>query len=381
MFKRELIDELVSGRDAKDIFDRNGVLDKLREALAERLAETPPQINEKVTRLHAGRWAGGEGLANGLDADPSLLSRYRLRYPGLEDQIALLFGRGLGVNDIKRRLEIQYAAVVPDELIASHALAVWAEARDWLHRALDPLYPIVAFDSVRIKVRDSEGGRNKICHLALGLHPSGSKEILGLWVFEQSVANAWIGILNDLKQRGVEDVLIFVNGGDRFRDAARQFFPKAQTHTRIVELLRDATNFASSQRRAAVASALREIYCAGDAAEGRRKLSAFAAGPVSAKYPAIAPLWERDWSEILPFFDLPVEIRRVVASTFAMDLLQRNLKRAMRVRGQVDSDDDALALLYLVVRNGQRNWKRPQREWHAAKTHFAMSFPDRFALR
>ena len=380
MFKRELIDELVTGRDAKDLFERNGVLDKLREALAERLAEVP-SLGENVRRLPTGRWAGGEEGV-GVDQDSSaLLSHFRLRYPGFEDQVALLFGRGLSVRDIKRRLEVLYSVVVPEELITSHARSVWTEARDWLHRALEPLYPIVVFDSVRIKVRDSGAGRNKICHLALGLHPNGSKEVLGLWVFEQCATNTWSAILSDLKLRGVEDVLIFVNGGDNFRAAAAECFPKAQMQTRIVELLRDATNFASSQSRAAVASALRDIYCAGDAAEGRRQLKAFGKGAVAAKYPAIVQLWERDWQDIAPFFALPVEIRRVVASTFAMDLLQRNLKRVMRVRGQVDNDDDALALLYLVVRNGQRNWKRPQREWHAAKTHFAMSFPDRFALR
>ena len=380
MFKRELIDELVSGRDAKDIFDRNGVLDKLKEALAERLAQsTAPR--ENVTRLPAGRWAG-EDLASAGERDAgALLSRYRLRHPGFEDQIALLFARGLSVKDIKRRLEVLYSVAVPDELISSHAESVWTEASDWLHRALEPLYPIVVFDALRIKVRDAGAGRNKICHLALGLHPNGAKEVLGLWIVEQGASDVWLGILTDLKQRGVEDVLIFVNGGDRFRQAAKHCFPEAQTHTRIVELLRDATNFASSQSRAAVASALREIYCANDAKDGRRRLEEFSEGPVAAKYPAIAPLWERDWHDISPFFALPVEIRRVVASTFAVDLLQRNLKRVMRLRGQVDGDNDALALLYLVVRNGQRNWKRPQREWHAAKTHLAITFPDRFALR
>ena len=219
------------------------------------------------------------------------------------------------------------------------------------------------------------------CHLALGLHPSGAKEVLGLWAFEQGAPDVWSAILEDLKRRGVEDVLIFVNGGDQFRATAAHCFPKARTLTRIVELLREATNFASSQGRASVAGALREIYCAEDASDGWRLLQAFAAGPVGAKYPAIAALWQRDWQDVVPFFAFPVEIRRVVASTFAMDLLQRSLKRAMRVRGQSDSDEDALALMYLVVRNGQRNWKRPQREWHAAKTQFAMTFPDRFVLR
>lgn len=380
MFKRELIDELVSGRDARDIFDRNGVLDKLREALAERLAEAPPQLAENVMRLPIGRMLNDVPESTGETA-AAMLSRYRLRYPGFEDQVALLFARGSSSKDIKRRLEVLYNVAVPDELIVGHAQSVLSEARDWLHRALDPLYPIVVFDAVRIKVRDNGTARNKNCHLALGLHPSGAKEILGLWVHEQGAADVWTSILADLKARGVEDVLIFVNGGDRFRSAAKHHFPKAQTHTRIIELLRDATNFASSQSRAAVASALREIYCAADASEGRRQLKVFAGGAVAAKYPAIAQLWERDWQDIVPFFALPIEIRRVVASTFAMDLLQRNLKRVMRVRGQVDCDDDALALLYLVVRNGQRNWKRPQREWHAAKTQFAIAFPDRFALR
>lgn len=380
MFKRELIDELVSGRDAKDLFERNGVLDKLREALQERLSEKRPSRSEgNVRRLPTSRQPSGSA-AVGPDVD-ELALQYRLRFPGFEDQIALLFARGLAQRDIRRRLEVLYGVAMPEELVISHAQTVSSEAQEWLHRALEPLYPIIVFDSVRIKVRDGGAGRNKTCCLALGLHPSGAKEILGLWVVEQAARDCWVSVLDDLKQRGVEDVLIFVNGGDQFRAAAERCFPKARTLTRIVELLRDAANFASSQGRATVLAALREIYCAEDASAGRRQLTTFAEGPIAAKYPAIAQLWLRDWLDVEPFFTLPVEIRRVVASTFAMDLLQRNLKRALRLRGQVDDDSEALALLYLVVRNGQRNWKRPQREWHAAKTQLAMTFPDRFVLR
>ena len=380
MFKRELIDELVSGRDAKDLFERNGVLDKLREALQERLSEAPlPRGESNVMRLPTSRQALSED--NGSREADALLSHYRLRFPGFEDQIALLFARGLAPRDIQRRLEALYGVAMPEELVHGHAQGVSSEAQDWLRRALEPLYPIIVFDSFRVKVRDAGAGRNKNCYLALGLHPSGAKEVLGLWTFEQGARNPWADVLSDLKRRGVEDVLIFVNGGDQFLEAAKRCFPKARALTRIVELLRDATNFASSQSRAAVAAGLREIYCAEDAAAGRRQLIAFAESAVAAKYPAIAQLWQRDWQDVVPFFTLPVEIRRVVASTFAMDLLQRNLKRALRLRGQVDSDEEALALLYLVVRNGQRNWKRPQREWHAAKTQLAMTFPDRFVLR
>src|SRR5262245_29996205 len=211
MFKRELIDELVSGRDAKDLFERNGVLDKLREALRERLSEARlPRSEGNVRRLPTSRQPSvDEAVGHDVEA---LASQYRLRFPGFEDQIALLFARGLGQRDIRRRLEALYGVAMPEELVRSHAQSVSSEAHEWLHRALEPFYPIVVFDSVRIKVRDGGAGRNKTCCLALGLHPSGAKEVLGLWVVER---NLWMEVLADLRQRGVEDVLIFVNGGDQ----------------------------------------------------------------------------------------------------------------------------------------------------------------------
>jgi len=386
LFKRELIDELVSGRDAKEIFERNGLLDKLKEALAERLSQSPPGrgVESNVTRLRSVRAStpsSGADMFDREDAADDLPSRYRVRFPGFEEEVAALFARGFGVRDIQRRLEGLYGATIPAEVIAAHADAVVDEALEWQSRALEPVYPIVVFDSVRVKVNNGNGGRNKSCYFALGIHPTGAKEILGLWPADLADGSIWTTVIGDLKRRGVEDVLIFVNGFAGFREAASGQFPHSLALTCIVEVLRDALQFASSQGRAAVAGALREIYCAHDGAAGFAELQAFAAGPVAAKYPTIAPLWTRAWSELAPFFALPVEIRRIIASTFAMDMLQRTLKRAIRLRGQMASDEDAVALIYLVMRNGQKNWKRPQREWHAAKTQFAIVFADRFNAR
>jgi putative transposase len=209
--------------------------------------------------------------------------------------------------------------------------AVLEEIAEWQNRPLEPLYALVFFDAIRVKVRDEGMVCNKAVYVALGVRPDGTKEILGLWIEQTEGAKFWLRVMNELKNRGVEDVLIAVveglkgEGSQRFRrakldgmtaggfpEAITAVFPQTQVQTCIVHLIRNSLDFVSYKDRKAVAAALKQIYRAKDAAAGQEELNTFAEGPWGRKYPAIAQSWRRDWSEVIPFYAFPDEVRRII---------------------------------------------------------------------
>jgi putative transposase len=332
--------------------------------------------SDKVLQFETLGWRQAEAPpADPGHADP--LSHYRACLPALDDQIEALLARGASLQGVQKQLSLLYGIKFATDHIGACIDTATAEARDWSQRALDPLFPIVVFDSMRIKLREAKAWRNRSCLFALGMRPSGNKEVLGFWL-DDGPKPPWPAVMQDLTLRGVEDVLIFVSADPNSRAAMAAAFPEAERLVRIVELIRRSLEFASSQNRAAVSSALKEIYCAADAASGFTELQAFSQSAWGRRYPVIASLWQRDWAELSSLFALPVDIRRIVGSTFAMDGLQRNLRRAIRARGEFSSADEALTLLALVSRASQKHWKRPHRDWHRVKTQLALRYPARF---
>ena len=187
--------------------------------------------------------------------------------------------------------------------------------------------------------------------------------------------------MNELKNRGVEDVLIaVVDGLKGFPEAITAVFPQTQVQTCIVHLIRNSLDFVSYKDRKAVAAALKQIYRAKDAAAGEEELNAFAEGPWGRKYPAIAQSWRRHWSEVIPFYAFPDEVRRTIYTTNAIESLNAKLRRAVRARGHFPTDESALKLLFLVLNLAQKEWRMPPREWAMAKAQFAIIFEGRFKL-
>ena len=202
------------------------------------------------------------------------------------------------------------------------------------------MYPLVFFDALRVKVRDEGTVRNKAVYIALGVRADGRKEILGLWIEQTEGAKFWLRVMNELKNRGVEDVLIaVVDGLKGFPDAITAVFPQAQVQTCIVHLIRNSLDFVSYKDRKAVAAALKAIYRAKDADAGAAALEAFAAGEWGAKYPAIAMSWRRHWPAVIPFFAFPGDVRRIIYTTNTIEALNAKLRRAVRTRGHFPSDD------------------------------------------
>jgi putative transposase len=230
-------------------------------------------------------------------------------------------------------------------------------------------------------VRDEGTVRNKAVYLALGVRPDGAKEILGLWIEQSEGAKFWLRVMNELRTRGVEDVLIaVVDGLKGFPEAITAVFPETQVQTCIVHLIRSSLALVSYKDRRAVAAALKAIYRAKDADGGQAALEAFATSVWGRKYEAIAASWRRNWAAVIPFFAFPDEVRRIIYTTNAIEALNAKLRRAVRARGHFPTDESAFKLLFLVLRQMQKEWKMPPREWGMAKAQFAILFEGRFKL-
>jgi putative transposase len=389
-----LLDQLLAGADPKTAFDPNGLLEELKKALAERA------LNAEMDHHLAGE-GGVSNSRNGYGRksvitdtgkielevprdrqstfDPQLLAKYQRRFPGFDDKIVSMYARGMSSREIVGHLHDLYGIDVSPDLISAVTDAVLEEIAAWQARPLEAVYPLVFFDALRVKVRDEGLVRNKAVHIALGVRADGSKEILGLWLEQNEGAKFWLRVMNELKNRGLEDILIaIVDGLKGFPEAILAVFPEATVQTCIVHLLRQSLAFVAYKDRKPVAAALRDIYRAVDATAGETALAAFEEGPWGRKYPAIGQSWRRAWGEVVPFYAFPAEVRRLLYTTNAIEALNAKLRRAVRARGHFPTDEAAMKLLFLVLNRAEREWKMPPREWAMAKAQFAVLFGERF---
>ena len=391
-----LLDQLLAGSDAKTAFDKDGLLDELKKALAER-ALNAEMDHHLETGEEDGNRRNGYGKKTVLTGtgkvalevprdrlatfDPQLIAKYQRRFPGFDEKIVSMYARGMSTREIQGHLREIYGLDVSPDLISAVTDAVLEEVTEWQNRPLEALYPLIFFDAIRIKVRDEGTVRNKAVYVALGVRPDGTKEVLGLWIEQSEGAKFWLRVMNELKTRGVEDVLIaIVDGLKGFPDAITAVFPQAQVQTCVVHLIRHSLAFVSYKDRKSVAAALKTIYKAKDADAGKVALDDFAEGPWGKKYPAIAQSWRRNWSEVIPFFAFPDDVRRIIYTTNAIESLNAKLRRAVRSRGHFPTDEAALKLLFLVLKLAAKEWKMPPREWAMAKAQLVILLEDRFTL-
>jgi len=389
-----LLDQLLAGADPKSAFDPNGLLDSLKKALTERAlnAEMDHHLSGDE---EAGNGRNGYGRKTVLTEtgkleleiprdrratfDPQLIAKYQRRFPGFDDKIVSMYARGMSVREIAGHLRELYGVEVSPDLISTVTDAVLDEITAWQVRPLEPVYPLVFFDALRVKVRDEGMVRNKAVHVALGVRADGTKEILGLWLEQNEGAKFWLRVLNELRNRGVEDILIaVVDGLKGFPDAIQAAFPQALVQTCIVHLLRNSLEFVSWKDRKAVATALKDIYRAVDADAALAALEAFEDGVWGRKYPAISQIWRRAWNEVVPFYAFPAEVRRILYTTNAIESLNAKLRRAVRARGHFPTDEAAMKLIFLVLNRTEKQWTMPAREWVMAKAQFAVLFGERF---
>ncbi len=313
--------------------------------------------------------------------DPQLVRKGQRRIDGMDQKIVSMYARGMTVREIQGHLRELYATDVSADLISSVTDEVIDEVKQWQNRPLDALFPVIIFDALRVKIRDEGVVKNKAVYVALGITREGTKEVLGLWIEQNEGAKFWLKVMSELKTRGVQDVLVcLVDGLKGFPEAIEAVFPQARVQTCIVHLLRHSLDFCSWKDRKAVASELKSIYRAVNVQSAEEALTAFEMSAWGKRYPPIAASWRRNWERVIPFFGFPPEIRTVLYTTNAIESLHMQLRKVTRNRGHFPNDEAAMKLLYLALRNATVKWKNAGANWRAALNHFAILYPDRFAL-
>lgn len=396
--KKDILDQLLAGRDPKDVFAKDGLLDDLKKALAERAlnAELDDHLEGEAATGKPNRRNGFSKKTvltetSKLDLriprdregsfDPKLIARYQRRFPGFDTKIISMYARGMTVREIQGHLMELYGLDVSPDLISTVTDAVMETVAEWQNRPLETSYPLVFFDAMRVKIRDEGLVRNKAVYLALGVQADGTKDILGIWIETTEGAKFWLRVMNELKNRGVEDILItVVDGLKGFPEAINAVFPQALVQTCIVHLIRHSLEFVSWKDRKPLVPAMREIYRAKNADAGLAALDAFEAGDWGKKYPAITGAWRRNWDRVIPFFAFPEAVRKIIYTTNAIEALNSSLRRAVKIRGHFPTDEAAMKLIFLVLRDVTKEWKMSAREWTEAKSQFAILFEERFKI-
>jgi transposase-like protein len=309
--------------------------------------------------------------------DPQLVGKRQTRLAGLDDKILGLYAGGMTVRDISTHLAELYGVEVGRDTISRVTDAVLEDIAAWRSRPLEAVYPIVYFDAMWVKVREDRSVRSRACYLAVGVTCDGDREVLGIWWQESEGAKFWLAVLNDLRRRGVDDVLIAcVDGLKGFPEAIEATFPQAWVQTCIVHLIRASLRYVGYRDRKKVASALRPIYSAPNADQALVELERFDA-EWGERYPPTVQAWRQCWPHVIPFLALPDELRRAVYTTNTIEGLHRQIRKAIKTRGHFPDEQAATKLIYLAIMRADHKWRR-HRTWTAPRATLKIHFKDRY---
>jgi len=395
---KELIDQFVTGPmsaeavNAASVAFKKALIERAMGAeLSHHLGYRPGSIKPEDATNHRNGKSGKTVLTDDgplrievpRDRDgsfePVLIPKHERRFTGFDEKIIAMYARGMTMREVQGFLLESYGVEVSPEFISSVTDAVMAEVTAWQSRPLEPMYPVVFFDALRVKIREDAVVRNKAIYLALGVLPNGTRDILGLWIEGTEGAKFWMKVFNDLKTRGVDDILIAVTDGLKgMPEALSTVFPATTLQTCIVHLIRNSLDYASWKERKLLAAAIRLIYTAASAEAAEAALDAFERGPWGLKFPTVVASWRRAWAHVIPFFAFPPAVRRVIYTTNAIESINARLRKIIKTRGHFPSDDAASKLIWLALRNITADWGRAAKEWKEAMNQFAILYADRF---
>jgi putative transposase len=308
---------------------------------------------------------------------PQLLPKHQTRFDGFDEKIISLYARGMTTRDIQAQLQDLYGVEVSPTLISNVTDAVLDEVKTWQNRSLDSVYPIVYLDAIVIKVKENKQIINKAIYLALAVNLEGQKELLGMWVSPNEGAKFWLNILTELKNRGVQDILFAcVDGLNGFVEAIETVYPKTITQLCIVHVIRSSLRYVGYKERKSVVSDLKTIYESATAEEAELALNAFSA-KWDKQFPAISRLWFEKWVNIIPFFNYPSEIRKVLYTTNSIESLNMTLRKVLKNKRFFPNDEAVFKQLYLGLKNISKKWTMPIRNWNGAMSRFMIEFGDR----
>jgi putative transposase len=398
----DLIDQLLADyKSPEDVLGENGILKQLTKAVLERAlkAELSHHLGyEKHDPAgnNSGNCRNGKSKKT-LKGDfgtlpievprdrqasfePKIVPKGQTRFSGFDDKILSLYARGLTVREIQAHLEEIYQVEVSPSLISSVTDAVIDEVRAWQSRPLERLYPILYLDAIMVKIRDGAHILNKAIYLVIGVNLEGIKEVLGMWVAQTEGAKFWLGVVTELRNRGVEDIFIAcVDGLKGLPEAIETLYPQTEVQQCIVHVVRQSLKYVNWKQRKEVAADLRMIYTSATREQAEMRLEEFAE-KWNSQYPTISPSWRRNWERIVPFLAYPQEIRKVIYTTNAIESVNRGLRKIIKNRGSFPNDEAALKLMYLALGNISQKWTKPIKEWKAALNRFAIVFEGRLPI-
>lgn len=397
--RQELVDELLKDyQKPEDLIGEGGLLKQLTKALIERA------LKSELTH-HLGYEPNGEAAAAGAtnrrngssrkklkgdfgeielaiprdreaSFEPKIVAKQQRRWTGFDDKVLSMYARGMTTRDIQGHLEEMYGVEVSPALISQVTEEVQEEVKAWQSRPLEPMYAIVYLDALYVKMRHEGRVENRAVYVAIGVTLEGRKEVLGLWTNANEGAKFWLSILTEMRNRGLKDILIAcVDGLKGFPQAIESVYPQAKVQLCIVHLVRASLNYVNWKDRKAVVADLKPIYRAATEEQAAQELENFI-GRWGSKYQAIGKLWREHWERVTPFFAFPPEVRKVIYTTNAVESLHMSLRKVIKNRGSFPSEESALKLLYLALRNVSAKWETVQ-HWRQALNQFEILWGDR----
>lgn len=402
VIKEEVIDELLAQRKpGENLFGTDGVVAQLTKRLMERLLEAElsehlgyekgerssrPRANTRNGRSSKRLKTDHGEIELGIPRDrngtfePQLVKKHQTRLKGFDDRVLSLYSRGMTTREIQRHLEEIYKVEVSPQLISRVTDAVAEDIRAWRNRPLNPIWPIVYLDALVVRIRDKGVVTRKAVYLALGVNLEGTKEVLGLWIESSEGAKFWLKTINELKNRGVEDILIVCCDGLKgFPEAIEAVFPKTVVQTCLVHMIRNSTRYVAYKDRKAVSAALKPVYTAASREDALEALGEFDK-TWGERYPMIVQSWMANWERIVPFLDFPPDIRKAIYTTNAIESVNSQVRKLIKNRGHFPNDDAAIKLIYLALINAEKRWTMPIRNWKLALNQFAILFEGRLPL-
>ena len=398
----DLLDELLEGCESpEDILGESGLMKQIKKRLVERVlagelnhhlkreasdTEAVPNSRNGSSKKTIQSEDGELELSIPRDRngsfEPVLVPKHQRRIAGLDEKILALYARGNSTRDISAQLEELYGGAKISAAVISEVIeSVSEDVKAWQSRPVDEVYPIVYLDALYVNIKVSGRVSKRAVYVVLGIDREGDKQLLGLWVGEAETEGAkfWLKVLTDLKNRGLKDILIACCDGLKgFPQAIEALYPHTQVQLCIVHLMRNCMKYVPWKDRKAVAADLKPIYQAATLAESEAALDAFAE-KWDATYPAVSQIWIRHWENVIPIFDYPMEIRRVIYTTNAIESVNRSLRKVIKTKAVFPSEDAVFRLMYLAMNNIAKKWNRPIKNWRAALSHFAILFPERFS--
>ena len=395
---KELLDELIKDyKKPEDLIGETGLLKQLTKALIERAmsAELTHHLgyekhdpvgynsgnsrNGTTPKTIQGEF-GEIVLETPQDRngsfEPQIVQKHQTRFDGFNGKILSMYARGMTTREIQGHLQEMYGVAVSPALISDVTDAVLEELKAWQSRPLEPIYGLMFLDALYVKMRHEGRVENRAVYVALGVDLEGRKEVLGLWTSANEGAKFWLGVLTELKNRGVRDVLLVCTDGLKgFPQAIENVFPEARIQLCIVHLVRASLNYVNWNERKRVAGDLKAIYRAATEDQAGQELAEFMA-KWGGKYQSIGKLWKDNWERVIPLFEFPPNVRRVMYTTNAVESLHMSLRKIIKTRGSFPSEEAALKLLYLALRNVSRKWDTIQ-HWKEALNYFQMLWGER----